>query len=104
MRNHIAQDDVPASHTVLRIGTGIVHGSSLEHAHQDSSLIGSQILRLCIEISLCRCLDAIGIRTKVNGIRIHRNNLLLVEDSLQFCTNDPFLALHDDDAQSGDLA
>ena len=57
---------------------GIVIGGSLEHAHKDGCFVGGEILGQLIEIGLGGSLDAKSIGTEINGVGVHRDNLLLV--------------------------
>ena len=86
------------------VGAWIIIGGSLKHTYEYGSLIGSQFLRTYVEVGLCSCLDAIRVGTEIYSVGIHRDDFLLGVDSLQLGCYNPFLALDDENAQTGHLA
>ena len=91
---HIVKHNVTAIHGVLRIDARIVIGGCFQQTHEDSSLVGCQVLGSSSEIGLGGSLDAKGVRTEVHSIGIHGQNLLLVEEEFDFHSSNPLLALH----------
>ena len=101
---HVTQHNVTPAHTVFRIQARIVGGGCLKHTHKNSSLLRLQVLGSDAEIGFASSLDAIGIRAEVDGIGIHRKNLLFREVPLQLERRYPLLALHDEHLQPRHLA
>ena len=104
MAYHIVEHHVASFQTVFGVGAWIIIGGSLKHTYEYGSLIGSQFLRTYVEVGLCRCLDAIRVGTEIYSVGIHRDDFLLGVDSLQLGCYNPFLALDDENAQTGHLA
>ena len=101
---HITQHYVAAIEAVLGMDARVVISGGLQHAHEDSSLVGSQVLGCGAEVSLAGCLDAEGVRTEVHGVGIHRQDLLFAEIHFQFGGRNPLLGLHDEHLDAGDVS
>lgn len=82
----------------------IIIRCGLKHSDKESCLLGCQLIRSGVEISLCRCLDAKGVVTEVNGIGIHGEDSILTVDKLQLDGYNPLLALVDDKTDTGDTS
>ena len=101
---HEIQNDITTLQRILGIDEGIIIGGSLEHAHEDGSILGCQILRLAVEVGLAGSFDAKRIGTEINGIGILRENLVFGKEILELVGSNPLLALHDKHFQPRDIA
>ena len=103
MSHHVAHHDIAALDGVFWVGDRIIRCGSLQHTHQDSSLLGCKSFGSRIKICLAGRFDAIGITTEINGIRIHGENLILIEDQFKFGGNNPLFGLHNQHFHTGNL-
>ena len=103
MSHHVAHHDIAALDGVFRVGDRIIRCGSLQHTYQDSSLLGCKLFGSRIKICLASCFDTIGITTEINGIRIHGENLILIEDQFKFGGNNPLFGLHNQHFHTGNL-
>ena len=101
---HINEDLVAALKGVGRMTYRIIIRCGLKHSDKESCLLGCQLVRSGVEISLCRCLDAKGVVTEVHGIGIHGEDSILTVDKLQLDGYNPFLTLIDDKAYTRDTS
>ena len=101
---HQVEDDVTTLQRVFWIDERIIIGGGLEHTHEDSGVLGLQVLGRTTEVGLAGGLDAEGVGTEIDGVGIARQDLLLVEEKLQLVGRDPLLALHDEHLQTRDIA
>ena len=87
-----------------KIQTGIVVAGRLEESHQSSRLFIGKHIRRGAEIGACRRLDTIGVAAEIDCVEIHRKYLLFREHPLEFHRHNPFLGLHDQYLDAGNLA
>ena len=104
MVQHVVEHHIATVHGVLRIDARIIVGCCLQQSHENSGLVGSKVLGRRTEIRLGSSLDAESVRTKVDGVCIHREDFLLVKEQLDFHSRYPFLALHDKHLDARDVA
>ena len=101
---HEVQNDITTLQRILGIDEGIIIGGSLEHTHEDGCVLRCQVLGLAVEVGLAGSFDTEGIGTKINGIGILRENLVLGKEILELVGSNPLLALHDKHFQPRDIA
>ena len=104
MNHHVVEHDITAFQRVFGVGNRVVVGGGLEHTHEHRRLFHGQSVGRGIEIGLAGRLDTIGVTTEIHCVSIHRENLVLVVDGLQLDSDNPFLGLHDEHLQTGNLA
>ena len=97
---HKVEHDVAALKRVLRINKRIIKGGGLKHTHEDSGILGGQVLRLAVEIGLAGGLDTEGVGTEIHSVGILREDFLLSEEIFELVSGDPLLALHDEHLQT----
>ena len=102
--HHVVHHHVAALDGVLGMRDGVVEGGGLEHAYEHGSLVDGELLRGVAEVGLAGGLDAKGIAAEVDGVGIHRQDLVLVENHLQLEGDNPLLGLHDEHLQTGNVA
>ena len=98
------EHDVAALDGVVGIDEGIVVGGGLEHAYEDGGVLRLQVFGRTAEVGLAGGLDAKGVGAEVYGVGILRQDLFLGEEVFEFVGGDPFLALHDEHLQSGNVS
>ena len=80
MLEHVVQHYIAAVQRIFGIDARIIISGGFQQSYQDGGLVGCQVLRSRAEVGLCSCLDAKSVGTEVNGIGIHGEYLLLVEE------------------------
>ena len=89
---HIVEYYVAAFQTVFGIGARIVVARSLEQSHKYRRLCGGELVGRGIEVSFCRSLDAVCVRTEIHRICIHSENFVFVVENFKFHCKHPLLA------------
>ena len=103
MLTHEVEHDIATLQGVLWIDEGVIEGGSLEHPHEDGSILWRQVLGLAVEIGLTGRLDAKGIGAEIHRVGILCQDLVLGEEELKLIGRDPLLALHDEHLQPRDV-
>ena len=104
MGTHIAKHHIAALEAVFGVKARIIGSGGLEQAHEHCALLHREIFRLHVEIGLCRSVDAESVASEIHRVGIHFKNLLLVIEHLDFCGQNPLLALHYQDFHTGYIA
>ena len=104
MLQHILEDYITAVNAVVGIQTGIIVCGGFEHSYKYGSLFWCQVLRGGVEVGLASGLDAKGVGAEVDGISIHRQDFFFAEVGFQFDSGNPFLGLHDQHLDAGNIA
>ena len=101
---HVVQDDISPLEGVLGIDFGIIGGRRLQESDKNSCLLGFQIGRGRVEVGLRGSFDAESVRPKIDGVGIHLQNFFLLTKHLKLGSNNHLLALHDENADTGNLS
>ena len=104
MEQHVVEHHITAVKGILRVDARIIISGSLEQSHKNGTLVGGEVTGCSAEIGLGSCLDSEGVRTEINGISIHRQYLLFIEEHLNLDGSNPLLALHDEHLNTWDIA
>ena len=77
--SHVVENNVAACKCIVRMDARIIVSSGLQHADENSGLLGLQFLRRGAEIGLSCRLDAKGIGTEIHSVSILGEDFLLAE-------------------------
>ena len=100
----IVEHSIAARKRLLVVAVGVVGGGSLEQAYEDGALLNLEFVGSSAEISVGSGAKAVGVGAEVHCVDIHLEYLALRVEHLQLGSSDTLLGLHDNHAQSGDVA
>ena len=101
---HVFDDGVAASQGILGVDFRIVGRCGLKQSYKHGGLFHCKVLRRGAEVSLCGSLYAVGVRTEVDRVGVHRKDFLLGADHFEFRSDDHLLAFHDNHLHSRDIS
>ena len=102
--HHVVEHHIASFDAVLGVRNGVVCRRCLQHSHESGRLFYCHPLRGGVEVCLACGLYSKGICAEVHGVGVHRENLVLAVEELQFGGDNPLLALHYEHAYAWDVA
>ena len=90
---HQVEHDVTALQRVVGVNQRVIVGGSLQHSNQYGSILNSKLLWRAAKVGFTSCLDTECVRTKVNGVSILCQYLVLIKEELQLVGCNPLLTL-----------
>ena len=82
---------VPAFERELRVAYGVVPCWQVDHTYQKGALLYLKVFGVFAKEGVCRCLYAVGVAAKEDGVEVHCKNLILCIVPLYLYGGNPLL-------------